>query len=139
MSNSTRQNILNQLEVLLEALTQIKKVEQNRSTPVDLETQPLPCAFIYSGPERKLGDDRAVIGRENWEWVIPIEIWSNNKDLETLLKLIHDYLFQNRTLGGYAVTSERTGVDVQSIDLSRDLKSMIIEYTVLYRHTIGVM
>ena len=139
MSDSTRQNILNQIVTTLESLSALKYVEQKKISPVDLETVPFPCAFVFSGAERKLNDDRAVIGDENWSWRIVIEVWAKDTDMESLLKEIHDLMWINRSLNGYAALLDRVGVDFLVVDVEQSIEAMLIDFDVLYRHKCGVM
>ena len=99
MSDSTRKSILAQFTVILASLASLKKVESKKISPVDLDTAPFPCAFIYGGTESKLTDGRAVIGYENWLWRITVEVWGKKTDMEDLLKSIHDLMWEQRTIG----------------------------------------
>lgn len=140
MGQSKRQLMLDYIKSRLESLSDFKHVELNRVTPVDLETTPYPCAFVYSGVENRLTDDRAVIGQENWQWNITIEIWAkNDTDLEDLLKVVHEEMFAHYNLDGNAVYSVRTGSDMFTVDPSRFLKGMTVDYMVIYRHEKGIM
>jgi len=136
---TTRQNILATFKEELEELSSLSSVEVYKTFPGDIETVPFPCAFIYSGRESRVMDGRAVIGKETWQWPIFIEVWSITDDLEFLLGEIHNKLFLNETLSGYAITSYRLGVDIFVVDPDKFLQVMVIEYEVLYRHTKGVM
>ena len=87
----------------------------------------------------RLTDGRSVIGYENWEWTVLIEVWGKEQDMEALLKLVHDALFANEQISGHAVTSYRTGVDMLVLDPDRHMEAMLIQYTIVYRHTRGSM
>jgi len=134
--STNRQNILGRIEDDLQALSTIKKVENNKSGIFDIETVPLPCAFIYPGPETRVN---GVIGYESWIWKIYIEIWAKDKDMETLLEDVHEKLFSDERLGGYADRSYRTGADIMFVDPERSLEDLIIEYTVEHKHLKGAM
>jgi len=136
---SKRADILAHLKTTLEGVSGMEEVQVNRTIPVDVETAVFPCAFIYSGPEMRLTDGRSVIGYENWEWTVLIEVWGKEQDMEALLKLVHDALFANEQISGHAVTSYRTGVDMLVLDSDRHMEAMLIQYTILYRHTRGAM
>lgn len=136
---SSRTSILSQIETVLQGVSDIKEVIINQVTPVSMETVALPCAFIYSGPEIRLSDDRSVIGYENWEWNVLIEIWARDSEMENLLSSIHSAMFANELMGGYAATSYRTGVDLFVIEPEQSLQSMLITYAIIYRHVRGVM
>jgi hypothetical protein len=140
MSDSKRQNILAQIVTILESLSSLKHVENKKITPVDTETCPMPAAFIFSGAEQKLiNDDRSVIGYENWLWKIFIEVWARDADTEALLKEIHDVMWTNRNIGGYAVTSDRMGVSLFVVDVEQSIEAMILDYDILYRNVKGIL
>ena len=136
---SKRTDILAHLKTTLEGVSGIEEVQINRTIPVDIETAVFPCVFLYSGIETRLMDNRAVIGYENWEWTVLIEVWGKDEDMEALLKLVHDALFADEQIGGHAVTSYRTGVDMLVLDPDRHMEAMLIQYTIIYRHTRGAM
>lgn len=139
MADSTRQNILSQIVTTLNTLVSIQHVELKHVSPVDLDTTPLPCAFVFGGADRKLNDERAAIGYENWLWRIVIEVWVKDVDPEDILKEIHDVMWADRDIGGYAITSDRVGVDLLVVDVEQSIEAMLIDYDVLYRHVKGVM
>lgn len=139
MSNTTRQNIFDTVEAILTGITSIKHIQVAKISPVDLDTCPFPAAFVYSGPEVRQMGDQAVIGYETWLWQLMIEVWARDTVMETLLQSIHTAMFADEDLSGYAVTSYRTGVDFLVVDPERSLQSMLVEYTILYRHVKGVM
>ena len=139
MADTKRQQILVKIKTILEGVSSIKAVEINKTSMIDLETIAFPCVFIYSDAETKLGDDRAVIGYENWEWILNLEIWSDERnDQEVLLGQIHTAMASDHTLGGLAVTSGRVGSNLYVLDPTRALSSMVLDYSVLYRHKNGV-
>lgn len=139
MADSTRQHILSHMVTILETLVSLKHVELKHVSPVDLDTVSLPCAFVFGGADRKLNDDRAVIGCENWLWRIVIEVWVKDADPEDILKEIHDVMWLNRNIGGHAITSDRVGVDLLVVDVEQSIEALLIDYDVLYRHIKGVM
>jgi len=140
VGQSKRQLILDYIKTRLSGLSALKHVELNRVTPVDLETTPYPCVFVYSGTEVRLTDDRAVIGQENWQWNITLEVWAkDDTDLEDLLRVIHEEMYNHYTLDGNAVYSVRIGSDMFTVDPSRYLKGMTVDYMVIYRHEKGIM
>lgn len=134
-----RQDILEQLKSMIETVYEVKYVEINRMTVLDLDTVPMPCVFIYSGREVRATDDESVIGFENWDWNIVVEVWANDMDLEDLLGKIHAAIYEDYTLGNLASYILRTGVDMLVVDPEKLLKAMLIDYQVKYRHQIGVM
>jgi len=142
---TTRQEILGEIKSTLENIVdssdnQIFKFIGDTQSPINLDTVPLPAIFYYSGREIRLeSDDRAVIGKENWEWYITLEVWAQNTDMEELLEDIHEALYSNYTLGRHAEWSERMGVDFVTIDPAEHLQAMVIPYRVIYRHNLGNM
>jgi len=136
---TTRVNILNTIKQDLSSVTGVNYVTILQPSPVDLDTIPLPAIFIYTGAETKLFDNRAVIGYENWQWEVIMEVWARDTDMEALLGSIHTAMFNDEELGNYAVTSYRTGVDMQVIDPEQSLQVMVITYEIIYRHVNGVM
>lgn len=142
---TTRQNILDELKLFLEEVADdsgtplFKQVEITRMAPPDLETMPLPACFIYSDREYRVEDERAVIGKETWEWYVVIEVLAMDEEMETILKFIHSKLYTNYDVSDYAEWAERMGVDFFVYDPERRLTSMAIPYRILYRHTLGTM
>ena len=139
MANSVRQNILSEIVTILETLVTLKHVELKHVSPVDLDTVSLPCAFVFGGADKKLNDERALIGCENWLWRIVIEVWVKDVDPEDILKEIHDVMWTNRDIGGYAITSDRVGVDLLVVDVEQSIEALLIDYDILYRHERGQM
>ena len=136
---TTRQNILDHIKTILETIVSIKSVEINKTSVVDIESIAFPCAFIFSDRETKLGDNRSVIGYENWEWIINIEVWSDERnDQETLLGEIHTAMAADYTIGALAATSDRIGASLFVLDPTRSLSSMVLDYSIIYRHTVGI-
>lgn len=137
--STTRQNILTQLETVLEAISSVKYVELERSKPIDLDVLPIPCIFVYTGDEKRVVDERAVIGKETWDWNVVLEVWTNT-DPEDILNDIHTAMYTNRTLGGYAINTIRDSLEgIYVIDEDANVKSLILNYSITYRHTLGIM
>ena len=136
--STKRQQILAYIKTILERVPSIKAVEINKTSVVDIETIAFPCAFIFSDRETKIGDDRGVIGYENWEWMINIEVWSDERnDQETLLGEIHAAMAADYTFGGLVPTSDRVSSSLFVLDPTRAISSMVMDYNVLYRHRNG--
>jgi len=137
--STKRQQILAKIKEIVLTVSVIKAVEVNKTSVIDLETIALPCAFIYSSSCIKIGDDRAVIGYENWEWLIDCEVCSDERnDQEDLLGLIHAAMVSDYTLSGLAVTSDLISSDLFVLDPTRAISSMVLNFSVLYRHKKGV-
>jgi hypothetical protein len=139
MEDSARKRILDRFQTLMNSVSGINYTEVNRMTVVDIGEVRFPSVFIYSGPENRLKDDRAAIGYENWEWRVYLEVWGESMDAEDMLKKIHETVFSDYTLGGNCFEAVRTGADMWVVDPARVLSAMLIEYTVMYRHVLGVM
>jgi hypothetical protein len=140
MSDSKRKLILAAAVAVIDTATLLKHAEGKKITPVDIETTPLPAAFVYSGPEQKVtGDGDATIGYETWRWRLVIEVWIKGVDPEDVLKEIHDLMWTNRSFGNLAVTSERVGATLLVVDDTQEIEALLIDFDVLYRHTKGVM
>lgn len=136
-TNTTRQNILDNIKDTINGVRDIKSVEIDRMTPPDMENTAFPAAFIYSDSESRI--DNGVIGQETWDWIIAIEVWARNTELEDLLQDIHSEMHDDYDRGGYADYSFRTGVEFFYIDPAKDIKGMVITYLVRYQHTLGTM
>jgi hypothetical protein len=143
MSNTTRVNILDRIEYdLKNGVSDLLTVEVLRKpTITSVDTVLQPAAFIYPGPERKIkgGDSRSVIGKENWEWTVFIEVWAMDTDMEALLGSIHTVMYADYTFNKYAVYSERESVVMWVVDPDEMQQAMLLEYSVIYRHTLGTM
>jgi len=139
MADTKRQQILAKIKEIILTASAIKAVEINKTSAIDIETIALPCAFIYSSACTKIGDDRAVIGYENWEWLIDCEVWSDERnDQENLLGLVHTAMVADYTLSGLAVTSDLISSDLFVLDPTRSLSSMVLNFSVIYRHKKGI-
>ena len=137
--STTRENILDKAKVILTAVDGVLYVDLLHPSPVDIETIPMPAIFIYTGPEVRLNDNRAVIGYETWQWNIVLEVWARDTDMEALLGKIHTAMFNDNDFSGSAVVSYRTGVDMQVVDVEQSLQVMVIEQEIIYRHVKGIM
>jgi hypothetical protein len=137
--STTRKKILNRFETLMKSISDFKYTEINRMTIVDIDTVPFPSVFIYSGQENRLKDDRAAIGYENWDWRVFLEVWGENADMEEMLRKIHRTVFEDYTLGGNCFEAVRMGAEMWVVDPDRILTAMLIEYSVTYRHPLGIM
>ena len=139
MANTARQEILAQIKTILEDVDDVNYVEIDRATPVDLDTVSLPAVFVYTSREVRCYDERAVIGYETWDWELVIEVWTQETDQEELLGKIHSAMFADNDLGDHAILNVRTGVSFYVLDVTKSIKSMVLTYYILYRHTLGVM
>lgn len=136
--STKRQQILDQIKVILQTVSALKSIEINKTSVVDIETIAFPCAFIFSDRETKIGDDRSVIGYENFEWLVNIEVWSDERnDQETLLGEIHTVMAADHQINGLAVTSDRIGSNLFVLDPTRSISSMVLDYQIIFRHKNG--
>lgn len=136
---TTREQILEKIQLDLKATEYFIEVYNRHPSLPDIEQATFPCVFVYSGPETRITDNRSAIGSETWEWHIVLEVWGRESEMEPFLGYIHRALFNDYTLGGLIVIAERVGVDMWVLDPEHDWCSMVVPYSVLYRHTLGVM
>ncbi|RLA87316.1 MAG: hypothetical protein DRG40_00710 [Deltaproteobacteria bacterium] len=134
MAETIRQKILQRVAQDLLALNSIKSAEVERLSPLDLDTLPLPSVFVYPGREVR---ETETMGHETWRLEVQVEAWAKEEQLEGLLGEIHQALYQDRRLGGLALSLVRAGSDMYVVDPSRALGGMLITFEVLYRHAVG--
>lgn len=142
MANSVREEIITELENTLSAIPEIKQVLERKSMIPELDNMDLPAAFIKLGPATKILTPNqqpvgAVIGKDTWEWSIVIGIYMHDEDEEQLLKIVSDALYNNCTLGGHAVFSDRMGDEILLIDPTDTYNVLIIDYIIYYRNDLG--
>lgn len=138
---STRQNILNQFVTDISAMTVVplQEVHQKQPTLADVEKLSFPSAFVYTGVETRVEDSRAVIGYENWDMEVVVEVWSKEDNLESILEEIHAAIFADYTLGGNAVEAKRLGSDTWILDYEGTWYVLYIPFAVFFRHVRGIM
>lgn len=137
---STRVRILDAIEKNMEDTSSIKDVFVNKVSPVDLDIAAFPAAFIYSDSEELVLDERATMGFDTWEWQIVIEIWTNQYAvLDEILVDVHNSMFENYRLDGNAMNSYRTSLSEVIIDPAKEIKAMVLNYSVLYQHKYGLI
>jgi hypothetical protein len=141
-----RQSTLSRIQEIIRAATidgetifDSDSVKLSKQPPVNLSTATFPQCFIYSGPETRLLDERAVIGKESWEWLVFLEVWGSDNVLEDLLNAIHSAMFADYKFTNTVEYSERIGVDFQTVDPTMQLESMVIPYRIIYRNAKGNM
>lgn len=139
MANSRREDILLTLKTKLEEIEDLATVILDKGNIPSIDVVELPACFVFSDKEYRVEDDRAVIGYETFSWDIVLEVHIQAVDLENMLAQIHDKLFIDRYLDGYAVETKRTGVDIYFDDVNNDVKVMMIPYSVLYRIVKGTL
>lgn len=137
---STRVKILDAIKKNMEDTSSIRDVFVNKVSPVDLDIAAFPAAFIYSDSEELVLDERATMGFDTWEWQIVIEVWTNQYAvLDEILVDVHNSMFKNYRLDGYAMNSYRTSMSEVIIDPAKEIKAMILNYSILYQHKYGLI
>jgi hypothetical protein len=132
--STTRQNIISNIVAELQEISQLKSVTAEEVVITDLDTVPMPCAFVVVGPETRL--DVGTIGYETWNWSINVEVWAKT-DLEVLLGLIHTKMYEQPLRGGYALNTVRVGSDIFTIESDKQLNGLLINFQIHYRHSWG--
>jgi hypothetical protein len=134
MPNTRRQNILANINTVLTAVGTLNTVATNRVTVVDGDVT-LPFANITSGSATvnlELSDIGST-GQEEFEWEIPIIVFSDSTDIETLLGDIHVAMMTDDSRGGYADITNLTSVEmVEDFDMSNNVQAMTITYEITY-------
>lgn len=147
---SARLNILNAIKAIVAAATVtaqdgatfvLPSVELYRANAVDLDATPLPCVFIYPESEERAPEDAGAIGMEHWDLYVVLEVWTHEFKVatESLLKVIHDALGADMSLGGLCEWCCRQSSTIQDVDLERELLTFTMRYKIRYGHTQGVM
>lgn len=131
---TTRQNILANIVTELQEISQLKYVTAEEVVITDLDTVPMPCAFVISGAETRL--DEGTIGYETWHWAINVEVWARS-DLEVLLGLIHTKLYEQPLRGGYALNTVRIGSDIFTVESDEQMNGLMLNFQIHYRHSWG--
>jgi len=145
MANTKRQDILNKIKEIIEAvqldgLTLFNSVKTTRMPPSDIETTAFPVCYVYSDRETLLVEgEKAVIGQETYDWFIMLEVWASDTEMEDILQVIHNAMAANYKFSNLASFSERLGVDFMIVDPSTQLTAMLIPYHIVYRHSFGAM
>jgi len=133
-----RQSIINRLKTIVKQVKSLEVVETDKLSSIKLNSVPLPAAFIYGGNETRVENENAIIGYETWLWDVYIEVWTVfDVDVEDILKDVHTLVYNDYTLGGYAVIADRIGAEIFTVDPEKDIAGILISYRVLYRHVRG--
>jgi len=141
-----RQTILSNIQTIIravaidgEAVFESSSVKLSKQPPSELATATFPQCYIYSGPEQRVEDERAVVGKETWEWIVYLEIWGSDDVMEDILNAIHSAMFADYKFTHTAEWSSRIGADTQTVDPTYQIESMVIPYKVFYRNVNGNM
>lgn len=147
MSDTLRKQILDKSKSMLQAVTDdggsivFGDVFVSKVSPIDLETVSYPCAFVYSGPEKDLNVSGAPNTYESWDWIITIEVWARDEDMEDLLKYVHKKfaeLYPTGMIGGLAIDVKRKSCSgTLSVDPTKSLAAIMMDFSVQYRHVFG--
>jgi hypothetical protein len=140
---SKRQDILNNIQTTLEAVSSLNTVIMYQPTSVSLDTIYLPCAFVFTLSESESGLTSGLVGQETWEWILGIEVWFKNETTneETILKAVNDALYVDGQRGGCAVDTKRISIDHFEVNNDREnsIKGFAMTIRILYYHSYGVM
>lgn len=131
---TVRQNIIANIVTELQEVSQLKSVTAEEVVITDLDTVPMPCAFVVAGGESRV--ETGTIGYESWDWSINVEVWAKT-DLEVLLGIIHQKMYEQPLRGGYAINTVRVGADIFTIESDKQLNGLMINFLVRYRHPWG--
>lgn len=139
MANTVRQNILANIETVITGITRIKSVITNRFTIPDLNINPLPIAFVFSGDERDATDEFGVIRYESWLWEVVVMLWTQDEDIEDYIGLIHNAMAADETRGGHALYCKRvSGIAPYMVDPEGSVVAVELVFQVQYRHVEGI-
>jgi hypothetical protein len=131
---TTRQSILANIVSELQDIVQLESVTAEEVTISDIDTVPMPAAFVVAGPETRIED--GTLGYETWSWDVVIEIWART-NLEELLGLVHSKLYEDYSRGSYALETTRVGADIYTIEADKHLNGLSLTFRILYRHRFG--
>jgi hypothetical protein len=134
MPNTRRQNILADINTTLTAVGTLATVATNRVLVVDSAVT-LPFANITSGSMVYVEEesDLGGVGQEEFEWQIPIVIYTDTTDIETLLGDIHVAMMTDESRGDYAdITNFVSAEMLEDFDMSNNVQAMTITYEIKY-------
>lgn len=138
MANTTRQNILANIQTVLEGITRIKSVIANKMVIPDFNINPMPIAFVFSGEEKDFTDAVGVLIRESWRWEVVVTIWTQDEDIEDYIGLVHNAMALDETRGGYALQCKRVAATAPyAVDPEGSVEGIELVFEVQYRHTYG--
>lgn len=135
MSSTIRKLILENIKTTLEGISSLKKVALHEFSVIDLDTYPMPAAFIFPDSD----DDRAEGNRADiWTLPVVIEVWGKDIEVEDFIGEIYQAMLVDVTRGGYAEQTERLGgTDIIVVDPTRSLGGLSIRFEITYRHVPG--
>ena len=135
MADTIRKLILENIKTTLESIKSIRKVALHEFGIIDLETYPMPAAFIYPDSDDEVEEE------SRWEvWTMPvvIEIYGRNIEVEKFIGDIHKEMLTDETRGGYAERTDRLGgTDIIIVDPARSLGGLSMRFEITYRHKAG--
>jgi len=138
MANTTRQNILANIQSVLETISRIKSVVAGRMVMPDFNINPMPIAFVFSGDEKDFTDQVGVINYESWLWEVVIMVWTQDEDIEDYVGLIHNAMALDETRGGNALECKRkAALGSYAVDPSGSIEGIELIFEIQYRHTYG--
>lgn len=131
-----RADILDQVEANLLTVATIKEIKSGKVVVVDLDTVAFPCAWVFAGPDTRID---GVIGYETWDWVVYVEVWAKDTDMEALLGEIHSAMYIGRKMNGLADNTVRTGSEMFTVDPEQSVEGMLIPFKIEFKHVKGIM
>lgn len=139
---SKRQDILDNIEATLNAITEIEEVRMTQPIEVDKDTVGFPFASVWTFSDVPAAQT-PIIGQETWDWLIGIEVWFYNDvtNQETLLKTVVDAMYVDTQRGGCALDTKRVLIDHFNVynDYETSIKGFIVQFRITYLHEYGVM
>ncbi|MGR3177240.1 MAG: hypothetical protein ACUZ8E_04195 [Candidatus Anammoxibacter sp.] len=133
-----RANILANRKTVLLTVANVKNVEINKASIIDMINDPMPAIYIYSASQTPAVGVRSMNTKETWNWDVALEIWAQDTDMETITGNVYAKWYEDATCGGIAITSILKGVDTFDVDVNRRLLGVEMLFEVQYRHEIGL-
>ena len=135
MSETTvRESIWTDIKETIEGVSEIKTVELHKASPIALDIAVFPAAYIYLEADAGEEGNR----EETWVMKIAVEVWTKNDDLEDLLGKVHQAMYEDKTRGGYADHTVRTGSEIfMDIVPDRSIGVVMAKFDVVYKHVQG--
>ncbi len=134
MASTIREYIWANIKATIEGISEIKSVEFHKASPISLDIAVFPAAYIYLEADAGEEGNR----EETWTMKVAMEIWTKNDDLEDLLGKVHQAMYEDKTRGGYADHTVRTGSEIfQDIIPDRSIGVVMAKFDITYRHIQG--
>lgn len=134
MAETIRQLLLKNIGDTLAEISEIKTVQVQKFSPLELDTLPLPAAFVYAATEVRKDETSAT---EIWDFEVAVEVWAKEDELEQLLGLVHKKLYEDRRRGGMALKTERLDSSTFIVDPERSLGGILMTFLITYYNKLG--